>query len=377
MFRNAVDKARELHAAQDAEFVEVKARGKAATISGKHGGVSFFKPKHVDVARPPSCKKRRLNDGVSGVCFGAPWLSNSMAVVGGNEQEHAANLLAISKWASAQPRDSVQPEHIEAGPIPVGGGTADMSVKVRELLPPSKPLVQAVLDASDCERGRKDALIAHWAQAHCTLEHRSARAVIVPRKAGDVNKPVCCMSRSCMCQHGKASAPALLIKLLKSWFGKGCVGRATYSEQGAVVALTRAGVVDDSARWLFIGHGHLGKSWFTVQQLVRAPMHLFAGMPLPHGSIVLQSGQLKPQTMYNLHWDVADVYHAQLFRLDYKSLAQMRSFRPAAIVQAVTLEAVMFFDPNGGKKHQEEKASSCQAAHDSAYGCPGGSHAFG
>ena len=65
---------------------------------------------------------------------------------------------------------------------------------------------------------------------------------------------------------------------------------------------------------------------------------------------MLQSGQLKPQTMYNLHWDVADVYHAQLFRLDYKSLAQMRSFRPAAIVQAVTLEAVMFFDPNGGKK---------------------------
>ena len=274
--------ARRLLEAQDEEFVRTKAAGRAATVSRKHGGVPFLKPatrkvQRVDEDRPG--KKRLLaDDAEKGVRFAAPWLSNSVAA--SNEQQHVENLRTISKWACEQPTDVVQPEHFQADPIPVVGDTASMSVKVRELLPPSKALVQSVLDASACEAGRKESLISHWVQAHALLEHRCARGVKLHRPQCDYNKALCRDARCCVCRHGKGSAPALLVNLFKTWFGKGGVGRVAYSEQAAVVAVSRTGMADDAARWFFIGCGHLGKKTFTVQELVRARLDL-AATPLP------------------------------------------------------------------------------------------------
>ena len=76
------------------------------------------------------------------------------------------------------------------------------------------------------------------------------------------------MSGRCVCCLGKDSLVMRLQAVLKSWFCKGGLGRASYSLQGAVFCLSRAGIPDDCARWFFVGCGDLRYSWFITQELV-------------------------------------------------------------------------------------------------------------
>ena len=83
-----------------------------------------------------------------------------------------AALDALQKWSDAQPRIAVESEHVRSKALPVGADTSAMRVHVRELQPPAEPLLQAVLDASTVDEGRKLLFEEHWTKLHRTIEQR-------------------------------------------------------------------------------------------------------------------------------------------------------------------------------------------------------------
>ena len=133
--------------------------------------------------------------------------------------------------------------------------------------------------------------------------------------------------------------------VLKSWFCKGGLGRASYSLQGAVFCLSRAGIPDDCARWFFVGCGDLRYSWFITQELVPC-RQVTCQLPGLRVLECISSGpRARPHPLFTLDVDSNVPWHAQLFRLHFESHELMVAFRPVALVQAVS-DVLAFWSPD-------------------------------
>ena len=352
LFTAANKYAREVRLSQDSRFQRCCKEGAAATASRRFGGDGVKRR-----AKPSQggSKARRTQYGewsfAASSCL-VPSKSVGHLHLEEQQDRKEEHLQQLQAWAVKQPPLHMQPEDVLGlGQAIVtgfagGGGARSMHVKSVECKPPSKLVLQATLDAAGQAEGKQGRLEEHWGKLHDTVWHD--RAPVRPTKAQiKIGKERCLMSRRCVCHLGKGSMVMRLQSVLKDWFRKGAMGRPVYSEQGAVFCLSRGGLPDNCSRWFFVGCGDLRKHFFITQELVPCDRSIALGA-LPSSShlleCVLSGSRARPHPLFTLDVDPAGSWHVQLFRLLFDSDVAMKTFRPVALVQAVS-DVVAFWTP--------------------------------
>ena len=258
--------AREVWQAQDHRLERYRELGKAETMRRRYGGKPVAR-RQRNSSGPCSKRSKTFDQSHPEWSFSAPFASYGQSQV---DPQMGSHLGEVQAWAEVQPRLRVQQSDLPAQAVPVVGpglgAQGSMDLRMVECKPPSKALLDATLDASAQALGSQGKLVEHWGVMHETVSHDTAPAR--PKKAKgkqiEVGNRKCLMSGRCVCCLGKDSLPLRLQAALKLWFCKGGLGRGTYSGQGAVVCLSRAGIPDDCARWFFVGCGDLRFSWLLL-----------------------------------------------------------------------------------------------------------------
>ena len=338
--------AREVWLAQDHRLQRYCELGRAATLRRRFGG----KPLARKMKGGQPSWKRRFDESHPDWSFSGPFVGESVAA----DPKMGLHLGEVQAWAEAQPKLRMQQSDLPAQAVPVvgpglGGARGSMDLRMVECKPPSQALLDATLDASAQVLGSQGKLVEHWGVIHETVSHCTAPAPLKKAKSkkNEVGNPRCLMSSRCVCCLGKDSLVMRLQAALKSWFCKGGLGRGTYSRQGAVFCLSRAGIPDDCARWFFIGCGDLRNSWFITLELVPCGRSLALKELLPgfHVLECISSGsRARPHPLYTLDVDSKVPWHVQLFGLQFESHELMVAFRPVALVRAVS-DALAFWSP--------------------------------
>lgn len=342
--------AREVWLAQDHRFRRYCELGEAETLRRRYGGKPLARK--MNEGGQPKIRKRSFHESHPEWSFSGPFVTPGSGSVA--DPQMGLHLHEVQAWAEVQPKLRMQQSDLPAQAVPVVGpglGAQSMDLRMVECKPPSQALLAATLDASAQALGSQGKLVEHWGVMHETVSHVTAPAP-PPKKAkskkSEVGNPKCLMSRRCVCCLGKDSLPLRLQAVLKSWFCKGGLGRRTYSQQGAVFCLSRAGIPDDCARWFFIGCGDLRYSWFITQELVPCSRSLALKELDAESFHVLEcissGARARPHPLFTLDVDSNVPWHVQLFGLQFESHELMVAFRPVALVRAMS-DVLAFWSP--------------------------------